>query len=315
MVRQPLVKPHQRGKLIKRRLAEDWELYLFLLPALLYLIVFAYLPMFGIVIAFKDFKPFQGIFGSNWVGLKHFSRLFQMRQFPRLITNTLRLSLYSLIAGFPLPILLALALNSCTAPRYKRIVQTVTYAPHFISTVVVTGMVLIFFAPSTGIVQSILRRLGLLDGNLMVLMRKEAFPHLYVWSGVWTELGWGSIVYLSALSGVDPALHEAAITDGASKFRRAIHIDLPCIVPTIIITLILRTSSIMGVGFEKVFLLQNSMNLDTSEIISTYVYKVGIQEGQYSFSTAVGLFNSVINFILLIVVNSLSRRMGETSLW
>lgn len=309
------MKPRQRGGLIRRRLAEDWELYLFLVPAIAYLIIFAYLPMFGITIAFKDFKPFKGIVGSDWVGLKHFARLFQMRQFPRLIANTLRLSLYSLAAGFPLPILLALALNSCTAPRFKRIVQTTTYAPHFISTVVVTGMVLIFFAPSTGIVQSILTRLDLLDGNLMILMRKEAFPHLYVWSGVWTELGWGSIVYLSALSGVDPALHEAAIMDGASKLRRVVHIDLPCIVPTIVITLILRTSSIMGVGFEKVFLLQNSMNLDTSEIISTYVYKVGIQEGQYSFSTAVGLFNSVINFILLIVVNTLSRRMGETSLW
>ncbi len=235
--------------------------------------------------------------------------------FPRLLKNTIAISVYSLVAGFPLPILLALALNACQAHKFKRIVQTVSYAPHFISTVILVGMINLFFSPSSGVVATILQRLGLLQGNLNVLMNPNAFIHLYVWSGVWSSLGWNSIVYLSALSGVDTSLHEAATVDGANKLQRCLHIDLPCIMPTIVMLLILNTGNIMSVGFEKAYLMQNSLNLDASEVLSTYVYKQGVKNAQYSYSAAIGLFNSVINFVLMYSVNRISRTVSENSLW
>ena len=206
-------------------------------------------------------------------------------------------------------------LQACAAPRFKKIVQTITYAPHFISTVIVVGMINLFFSPSTGVFTIVLQKLGLLEGNLNVLLSEGSFRHLYVWSGVWSNIGWNSIVYLSALSGVDPALHEAAIVDGANKLQRCRHIDLPCIVPTIIMLLILRMGNLMDVGFQKAYLMQNSMNLNVSEVLSTYVYKQGMQKVQYSYSTAIDLFNSAINFVLLISVNTISRKVSETSLW
>lgn len=297
------------------RLLQQWEFYLFLAPAIIYLLVFAYGPMYGLLIAFKDFKPYKGILGSQFVGLKYFHRFFAMSKFSLLLRNTLSLSLYSLLAGFPLPIILALSLNASSAKRYAKVIQTATYAPHFVSTVVVVGIINILFSPSTGIVKSLLNALGLLDGPLMLLMQESSFPHLYVWSGVWQNLGWSSIVYLGALSAVDTSLHEAAEIDGASKLQRVRYIDFPSILPTVITLLILNVGRIMSVGFEKVFLMQNSMNTNTSEIISTYIYKIGIKDGQYSLAAAIGMFNSVINFVLLMVVNAISRRVSETSLW
>ena len=300
---------------LARRIARNWELYLYLLPVMLVLFLFSYMPMYGVQIAFKDFKSFKGIWGSSWVGLKHFRRFIGLNMFPKLMKNTVAISVYSLLAGFPLPILLALGLNACAAPRFKKLVQTVTYAPHFISTVIVVGMINLFFSPSAGVFTIVLQKLGLLEGNLNVLLSEGSFRHLYVWSGVWSNVGWNSIVYLSALSGVDPALHEAAIMDGANKLQRCRHIDLPCIVPTIIMLLILRMGNMMDVGFQKAYLMQNSMNLNASEVLSTYVYKQGMQKVQYSYSTAIDLFNSAINFILLISVNAISKRVSETSLW
>lgn len=306
---------HRRRNQLKRRIVKNWELYLFLAPALIALLLFNYAPMYGVQIAFKDYKSYQGIWGSEWVGLEHFQRFVGLNMFPVLMRNTLFISFYSLLAGFPLPILLALALNACDGKRFKRVVQTVTYAPHFISTVVVVGMINLMFSPSTGIIITILQKLGLASGNLNVLLSPGSFRHLYVWSNVWSSLGWNSIVYLSALSAVDPSLHEAAVMDGATKAQRCRHIDLPCIVPTIVMLLILRSGSIMSVGFQKVYLMQNSMNLDTSEVLSTYVYKQGMRNAEYSYSTAIDLFNSIINFLLLYTVNFVSRRLGENSLW
>lgn len=305
----------RRRSTLRHRIMKNWELYLFLLPAMLALLLFSYLPMYGVQIAFKNYKSFKGIWGSDWVGLKHFKRFMGLQMFPKLIKNTLFISVYSLLAGFPLPILLALALNSCEARRFKRVVQTVSYAPHFISTVILVGMINLLFSPSTGVFVNILQKFHLIEGNLNVLLNPNAFIHLYVWSGVWSSLGWNSIVYLSALSGVDPSLHEAAVVDGANKLQRCRHIDLPCILPTIVMLLILNSGNLMSVGFQKVYLMQNSMNLDASEVLSTYVYKQGMRNAEYSYSTAIGLFNSVINFLLLVSVNTVSKKLSANSLW
>lgn len=302
-------------KLYILRIFENYELYLFLLPATLYLFIFNYIPMAGIIIAFKDFRPSEGIFGSSWVGLQNFIRIFNMPMFKVVVRNTLTLSIYDLVAGFPIPIILALALNSCPALKFKKIVQTVTYAPHFISTVVLVGMINIFFAPSYGIVGHILRSFRLLDGPLYILNEATWFPHLYVWSGVWASAGWSSIIYLGALTGVDPNLYEAAEIDGANKLQKILYIDLPAILPTIVVLFILNAGRIMSIGFEKAFLMQNAMNLSTSEVIATYVYKTGIGQGSFSLATAIGLFNSLVNFIMLVFVNRMARKLSETSLW
>jgi putative aldouronate transport system permease protein len=303
-------------KNLRERILFNWQIYVFMLPAVMYLFIFNYLPMYGILIAFKEFRPKLGIWGSEWVGLKYFVRFFSLSSFEQILRNTLTLSFYQLLAGFPLPILLALALNSCEYPKFKKLVQTVTYAPHFISIVVIVGMINILFAPSQGIVVNILRFFGRnKDSPLMILTDPAAFAHLYVWSGIWASIGWNSIIYLGALSGVDPTLHESARVDGASRLQRIIFIDFPAIIPTIIILLILDCGRIMNVGFEKAFLMQKAMNLSASEVISTYVYKIGLREGQYSLATAVGLFNSGINFILLITVNQIARYFRTNSLW
>lgn len=298
-----------------KKILRHWELYLFLIPAVIYLLVIHYGPMYGVVIAFQDYKPRRGISGSEWVGLKHFVRLFTMANFLTYMKNTLTLSFYSLLAGFPLPIILALSMNATKHHKFAKVVQTATYAPHFISMVVVVCMINVIFAPTTGIVTGLLNRLGLINGPVQLLMKAEAFPHLYVWSGVWQGLGWNSIIYMGALSSVDDSLHEAALIDGANKWQRIVHIDIPMILPTIITMLILSSGSILSVGFEKVFLMQNSLNLSTSEVLSTYTYKMGISQGQYSFSSAMGLFNSVINFTMVMAVNFISHKLTETSLW
>lgn len=296
-----------------RLIRRNWLLYLFILPALLHRLLFSYAPMFGIQIAFRDYKPRRGFFGSEWVGLKWFQQFISMPRFETILKNTLTLSLYSLCT-FPLPIILALMLNSIRNGRWKKFVQTVTYLPHFISTVIVCSMLAMFLSPTNGIINTLLGYLGG-SGSTYFMGKASYFPHVYVWSGVWQGIGWGSIMYLAALSGVDPNLHDAASVDGASRLQRVLHIDIPHIMPTVAIMLILRFGSIMSVGYEKVLLLQNNLNIPASEIISTYVYKMGLNQQRYSFASAVGLFNNVINFILLVLVNKISGKLSESSLW
>jgi putative aldouronate transport system permease protein len=295
------------------RAVQARQLYLLLLPALLVVFVFQYIPMYGVVIAFKNFKPFKGIIGSDWVGLYHFQRFFDSPSFWRLIGNTLGLSVYQLAAGFPIPILLALSMNILPGRRFKKTVQMVTYAPHFISTVVIVGMLGVFLSKNFGLMNHLIAALG--GERVFFLGQPEYFRSLYVWSGIWQSAGWGTIIYLAALAGIDPELHEAAVVDGAVMLQRVWHIDIPGILPTIVILLILNLGQVMSVGFEKAYLMQNALNLDSSEIISTYVYKVGLLNAQYSFSAAVGLFNAAINFVLLAAVNAAARTLGQTGLW
>ena len=291
----------------------NWELYLFVLPALVYLILYCYYPMYGVQIAFKNFRITKGIAGSEWVGWEHFTKFLSNPSCRALIKNTLVLSVYSLAIGFPMPILFALTLNELRVGRYKKLVQTVSYAPHFISTVVMVSMLTMFLSKDNGIFNTIIAALGGTRTDFM--SRANLFPTIYVLSGVWQSLGWSSVIYLSALSGIDPGLHEAAMIDGASRLQRIWHINLSGILPTITIMLILQVGNLMTVGFEKAFLMQNPLNLETSEIISTFVYKMGLQYHQYSYSTAIGLFNSVINMILLLTVNKIAGKLSETSLW
>lgn len=296
----------------KQILKKNWVCYLFILPMLIYVIIFNYIPIYGIQLAFKDYRVADGIWGSAWVGLKHFKTFFESYQFKDLLWNTLSLSLYSLIAGFPMPIIFALLLNYITNVKLKKVVQMVTYAPHFISTVVYCGMILIFLS-SDGVINQLLKLIGI--DSVAFLTNPSNFRHIYVWSGVLQNIGWGSIMYISVLTSVDPTLHEAATVDGATRFQRLLHIDLPAIVPTMVIMLIMRAGEIMDLGFEKAFLLQNNINLDYSEIIATYVYKIGIQGGQFSYSSAIGLFNNVINMVLLVVVNKIAKKVSDVSLW
>ncbi|PAD77333.1 ABC transporter permease [Paenibacillus campinasensis] len=305
--------PVQKKRTLWRRITRNWELYLFIAPAFFYFLIFHYGPMYGIQIAFKNFIPTMGITGSPWVGFEHFVRFFDSYYFWDLLWNTLSISLYELAVGFPLPIILALAFNEVKDSFFKRTVQTVTYAPHFISVVVMSGMIITFLSPSSGIIVHMIQFLGF-DAP-QFLTDPAWFKTVYVLSGVWQSTGWGTIIYLAALSAVDPQLHEAAIVDGASRWRRIMHINIPAIVPTITILLILNMGSILGVGFEKILLLQNPLNMEASDVISTFVYRSGLLDAQYSFSTAVGLFNSVVNAILLIVVNQIARRTSENSLW
>ena len=302
-----------RTKLFSMRmLKKTWVCYLFILPMVLYVLLFNYVPMYGIQLAFKDYRASDGIWGSAWVGMKHFQTFFDSWQFKDLLWNTLSLSLYSLVAGFPMPIIFALILNYVTHTRLKKTAQMITYAPHFISMVVYCGMILIFLA-SDGIINQFLMLLGIEPAGF--LSKPSNFRHIYVWSGVLQNIGWGSIMYISVLTSVGPELHEAATVDGTTRFQRLWYIDLPSIVPTMVIMLIMRAGEIMDLGFEKAFLLQNSINLDYSEIISTYVYKIGIQGGQFSYSAAIGLFNNVINLILLLAVNRIARKVSDVSLW
>lgn len=300
----------QKGLL--KRILKCWQLYVLLIPTLIYFIVFCYGPMYGVQLAFKDYNAMLGITGSPWVGLDHFKRFFESYQFRQLLTNTLSISLYQLIVSFPIPIILALALNQVKNERFKKVVQTVTYAPHFISIVVLVGMLNIFFSTRGGIVNEVIQLFG--GDPVLFLGNEQYFRHMYVWSGVWQSMGWSAIIYLAALSGVSPELHEAAVVDGASKLKRIWHIDIPAILPTIIILLILNCGQIMSIGFEKSFLMQNSLNIGVSEIIPTYVYKMGLLNAQYSFSTAVGLFNSAINCTLLYIVNKVSKKAGQSGI-
>lgn len=294
-------------------ITKHWQLYLMVLPPVLYIILFYYLPMYGAQIAFRDFSMRGGITGSEWVGLKHFSKFINTYNFWTILKNTVVLSIYSLLAGMPIPIILALALNEIRNRPLKKFVQMVTYAPHFISTVVIVSMVLQMLSPRVGIINLVLGLTGTEGVNFMA--KPEFFRHIYVWSGVWQNMGYNAIVYIAALSTVDPTLHESAVVDGASIFQRVIHINIPSILPTIVILLILNVGKVMNVGFEKVFLMQNSLNLETSEIISTYVYKLGIIDADFSYASAIDLFNSIVNLILLVSVNRFARKFSETTLW
>lgn len=290
-----------------------WELYLMVLLPVAYLIIFKYTPMFGVLIAFKQYNVIDGILGSPWVGFQHFEAFFRSPNFWLLIKNTLGISFYSLLAGFPIPILLALALNEVRSRLFKRTVQMVTYAPHFISTVVMVSIIILMLTPHVGVVERLFQLLGLPTTNFMG--EPGLFKSIYVWSGVWQEMGYASIIYMAALASVDPALYEAARIDGASRLKKMVHIDFPALIPISVILLILNLGSVMSVGFEKIYLMQNPLNISTSEVISTYVYKVGLLNANFSFSTAVGLFNSVVNLILLVSVNFVARRISENSLW
>lgn len=292
---------------------KNWILYVMILLVALYYIIFAYMPMYGIQLAFKDYHVKQGIMGSPWVGLEHFIRFFKSYNFGSLLKNTIGISVYSLLVGFPIPIIFALMLNYLRNKFLKKTVQMVSYAPYFISTVVMCGMIAIFMNPDTGILNVIRNFFGMEAVDF--LAKPEWFKDIYVWTGVWQGMGWSSIIYISALSGVDYQLHEAAIVDGATKIQRMIHVDLPSIKPTIIMLLILQIGSLMNVGFEKVFLLQNTLNKSAASVISTYTYEVGLLNSDYGYSTAVGLFNSVINVILIVGANQLCKKLADESLF
>jgi putative aldouronate transport system permease protein len=296
----------------RKRFKNSLELYLLLLPSLILLALFSYLPMYGILIAFKNYIPTLGVWASPWVGFEHFKQFFNSYQFSLTIKNTLSISLYSILIGFPLPIAVAILSNQIRNQRFKKVFQVTTYLPHFISTMVMAGMILLFLSPSTGLIANVLGVFGIEMPN--ILANPSNFKEVYVWSDVWQHVGWDSIIYLAALSSIDPTYYEAAEMDGASRFQKILHIDIPILIPTTMILLILRAGSVLSVGFEKVLLLQNPLNLAGSEIISTYVYKVGMQSFQYSLSTAISLFNTVVNLIILLSVNWFSKKMTKTSL-
>ncbi|MEK4909449.1 ABC transporter permease [Niallia sp. FSL M8-0099] len=296
-----------------RKIRKNWDLYLLVFPIIAYFIIFKYVPMYGLQIAFKDFIAVDGIFNSPWVGLEHFERFFQSFYFERLLSNTLLIGLYELAVGFPIPIILALMINEVKNKYFKSFIQTITYAPHFLSVVVVVGILYLLLSPQTGIINQLIVILG---GEPIYFMAEPAwFKTIFVFSGVWQNMGWSSIIYLAALSAIDPQLHEAAKIDGASRLQRIWYINLPSIKPTIIIMLILQCGSILGVGFEKVFLMQNSLNMSASDVISTHIYRTGILGADYSYSTAIGLFESFVNLIILLLVNYTARKVNKVSLW
>ena len=278
-----------------------------------YYIIFAYAPIYGIQLAFKDYIVKKGIWGSPWIGMENFTRFFSSYNFGLLLKNTIGISVYSILVGFPIPIVFALMLNYLKNKYLKKTVQMVSYAPYFISTVVMCGMITIFLNPDTGIFNTIRGFFGM--ESVDFLGKPELFKSIYVWTGVWQGMGWSSIIYISALSGVDYQLHEAAIVDGANKLQRILHVDLPSIKPTIVMLLILQMGSLMSVGFEKVFLLQNTLNKQAASVISTYVYEVGLINSDYGYSTAIGLFNSVINMILIVAANQICKKFTEESLF
>lgn len=304
----------QRGTELKSRksilsyLRRNYILYLFLAPAVILTVIFKYVPMYGAIIAFKDFSPRRGILGSAWVGFEHFERFLSSPNFYDILMNTLKLSAYGLILGFPVPIVLALMLNLIRSAKLKKNIQLIVYAPNFISVVVVAGMLFVFLSP-TGVVNALITTF---TGKPVSFMSDPAyFRTVYILSGIWQTAGWSSIIYVATLAGVDPQLHDAATIDGASLLKRIRHIDLPALRPVMAVLFILAAGGIMSIGYEKAFLMQTALNTPTSEIIATYVYKVGLQAGDYAYSTAIGLFNSVINVILLVFVNTVVKRLNE----
>jgi len=298
-----------------RQIRHGWQLYLLLLLPVAWLLVFMYYPMYGAQIAFRDFLPGKSITGSDWIGLENFTRFFNSPMFMRLMKNTLWLSFYSLVVGFPIPIILALSLNQLQTGFFKRTVQMVSYAPYFISTVVMVGLLLNFLDLRRGPVNLLLMQLGL--DPVQFMGSAELFPSVYVWSGVWQNTGFATIIYLAALTTVDPSLHEAAVVDGANRLQRMWHIDIPAITPVIVTVFILNMGQLLNVGFEKTYLMQNQLNLATSEVISTYVYKTGLAGGiaNFSYAAAIGLFNSLIGLVLLVSANWAANRLTNKGLF
>lgn len=311
-VATPRRKKSAWGNLLKS-LNRTKYLQLLLLPGLIYYIIFHYVPMYGVIIAFKDYKIRAGILGSPWVGFKHFLEFFRYMHCGRIIINTVLLNLYNLIFGFPMPILFAILLNEVRNLRYKKFVQTVSYLPHFISTVSIVGILFMVLSPNGGIVNIIIQKLG--GTPIYFMTESKWFRTIYVASGVWQNLGWDAIIYIAALAGVNQELYEAAVIDGASRLKQIWHVSLPGIRSTIVIMLIMRMGGMMSSNTDKVLLMQNALTYDVSDIIGTYVYRRGIQDADYSYSTAVGLFNSLINVVFVVTANTISKRLGESSLW
>ena len=300
------------GKRLLMNIKQHPWFYVMIIPAIAYFIVFHYAPMYGVIIAFQDYKPFKGISGSAWVGLKHFRDFVTGPFFRRLIRNTLSINIGMLLFGFPLPILFALLLNEVRSVGFKRVVQTITYMPHFVSSVVVCGL-MVLFCRSDGILTYVLKFIGFPENNLLTY--KQYFQGLYIGMNIWQELGWDSIIYFAALTSIDVSLYEAARVDGAGRWRQMWHITLPGIAPTIVILLILRIGNLMSLGWDRIYLLYNDMVMETADVISTYVYRTGMLQVQYSYATAVGLMNSLVNIILLFSANFISRKVSGSSLW
>ncbi len=306
-----------KRKAAKSRAGREWlknyDLYLMLIPVVLFYIIFKYWPMYGVQIAFRDYNPGLGFFWSEWVGLDNFQRLFSSFRFSRMFTNTLLINIYQILFQFPVPIIFAILVNEIRIKKYKSFVLNVTYIPHFLSTVIVVGLLETMVNPEYGIINAII---GMFGGEPIRFMESaDWFKTLFVGSGIWQNTGWDSLIYLGALASIDPTLYEAAQVDGASKFQQIRRITLPCIVPTIMIMLILKIGGIMDLGVDKVLLMQNDLNIASSDVLSVYVYQTGVREGDYSFAAAVDLFNNVINFILLIVSNRVAKKFSGSSLW
>lgn len=308
----PFTEKEKFGKRLWRNYKEHKAYYWLALPIIAYYIIFHYLPMGGVVIAFQNYRPAKGLFGSNWVGLKHFKSFFNSIYSGRLIKNTLMINLLLLIFSFPAPIILALLLNEVKSKRFKKTVQTISYMPHFISMVVICGL-LVDFCSSTGIITTITTLFGAERDNL--LNRPELFRTIYVSSDIWKSIGWGSIIYLATLSGTDSSLYEAAAIDGAGRFQQVIHVTIPTLVPLIMLQLIMRMGQMMNVGYEKIILLSNGLTYETADVISSYVYRKGLQTGDFSFGVAVSLFNSACNIILLVLANTISGKLTNESMW
>ena len=302
------------GRKILSALKKDWQLWAMILPALAYIIIFCYVPMYGIQLAFRKYDFSKGLTGGDWVGFKYFIQYFESPMFWTTLRNTFVISFFTLVCGFPAPILLALVVNSLRQKKLRRVVQTAVYMPYFISTVVMVAILQILLSPSTGVVSNLLKSLHIIPQSINLLGTPSAFVPVYVLSGIWQSAGWNSIIFIAALTSVDGQLYDAAKVDGANRWQQVIHVELPAIVPTIVILLIMNMGRVLSVGFEKVFLMQNDLNLSVSEVISTYVFNIGVQSGQFSFGSAVGLFNTVINFAFLMIANMVSKKAADISL-
>lgn len=302
-------------KALKKSMSKYWQMYLLLIPVIVYYIVFKYMPMVGAQIAFKNFSFRKGIWGSAWVGMAHFERFFSSSQAISIIWNTLYLGFLTIIFCFPMPIILALIVNEIRSERLKNSLKTVTYAPHFVSTIVVVGMMMSMCSPSTGIINTVAVKMGLFEEALYLMGSAKYFRTMYIISQIWKDTGWNAIIFISALSAVDTTLYEAAEVDGANRWQQLINITLPSILPTIIVMLILETGKVLNIGFEKVYAMQNDLNLAVSEVISTFTYKQGLENLEYDYATAIGLFNSVVSFTMLMLVNGISKKFSETSLF
>lgn len=298
------------GKFLRR----DWQLLIMLLPAVVYIFIFNYVPMYGVQLAFRDYDFTKGITGGAWAGLKYFQQYFESNMFWPTLKNTFVISFWSIVIGFPAPIILAMIINQIRNRKWKRVVQTTVYIPYFISVVVLVSMINVMFSNGSGVLGNLMKDLHLVSESTNIVGSASTFVPLYVLTGVWQSMGWNSIIYLAALSSVDTQLYDACRIDGANRWQTMIHIDLPAVIPTVMILLIMNMGNILNVGFDKVYLMQNSLNLGASQVISTYVYTVGIQKAQFSFGTAVGLFNTLINFIFLIVTNKISKKATGSGL-